>query len=97
MASYSDGHIQNDFSEYEWMVDMDKFDEEELRKIEEEDDIDEIYYWNPEEGCEGSVEGKAEVMAKHGKNSRNNSQERFDERKQGKVENWVWVLDLFMG
>lgn len=55
---------QNPFEEYEWMVDMDKFDQEHLKQIAEDDELEELFYWDPENGCNGTPSGKNEVKQK---------------------------------
>lgn len=45
-----------DFSEYEWMVNSEEFDSQAMKKIEQDDDIDDMFYWDPSKGC---VEGKS--------------------------------------
>lgn len=56
------GSTQKDdfFKEYEWMVDMDQFDEETMQKIEHADDLDDMFYWDVDQGCEGEASGKAQ-------------------------------------
>lgn len=60
------GQGQQDFFEdYEWMVEMDKFDEDTMRQIEkeEDDDIDDMFWWNPDAGCEAAPSTKKEAKA----------------------------------
>lgn len=60
------GSQQNFFEDYEWMVEMDQFDEDTIRQIEkeEDDDLDDMFWWNPDAGCEAAPSTKKQ--AKHG-------------------------------
>lgn len=40
-----------DFSEYEWMMEQDEFDSQAKQRIEQDDDIDDMFYWDPSKGC----------------------------------------------
>lgn len=44
-----------DFSEYEWMMELEEFDSQAMQKIEQDDDLDDMFYWDPTKGC---MEGK---------------------------------------
>lgn len=37
------------------MMDLEKFDEAAMKKLEDDDDIDDMFYWDPTQGC---TEGK---------------------------------------
>jgi hypothetical protein len=45
-----------DFSEYEWMMDLEEFDSQAMQRIEQDDDLDDMFYWDPLKGC---TEGKS--------------------------------------
>jgi len=59
------GSQQDFFEDYEWMVEMDKFDEDTMRQIEkeEDDDLDDMFWWNPDAGCEAAPSTKKEAKA----------------------------------
>jgi len=40
-----------DFSEYEWMMEQEEFDSQAKQRIEQDDDIDDMFYWDPSKGC----------------------------------------------
>lgn len=50
--------MKPDFSEYEWMMDLDEFDEQAMKRIEQNDDLDDMFYWDPSKGV---TEGKSKV------------------------------------
>jgi hypothetical protein len=52
----------NPFEEYEWMMNMDEFDKTTMQEIEEEDELEELFYWDALLGCQGDP-------ADHSKNS----------------------------
>lgn len=49
---------QPDFSEYEWMMDLEEFDEQAMKRIEQNDDLDDMFYWDPTKGV---TEGKSKA------------------------------------
>merc|ERR1712167_365215 len=51
-----------DFSEYEWMMDLEEFDSQAMQRIEQDDDLDDMFYWDPSKGC---TEGKNSVAKKN--------------------------------
>lgn len=51
-----------DFSEYEWMMDLEEFDEQAMKRIEQNDDLDDMFYWDPTKGV---TEGKAKAKQNH--------------------------------
>jgi len=55
-----------DFSEYEWMMEQEEFDSQAKQRIEQDDDIDDMFYWDPSKGC---TAGKS--AAKNGQNVQN--------------------------
>jgi len=43
--------IKPDFSEYEWMMEQEEFDSQAKKRLEQDDDIDDMFYWDPSQGC----------------------------------------------
>jgi len=49
------------FAEYEWMMNPEEFDESALKDIRKQvsaDDLDDMFYWDVDQGCEGQAGGK---------------------------------------
>jgi len=36
---------------YEWMVNSEEFDSQAMQQIEQDDDLDDMFYWDPSKGC----------------------------------------------
>lgn len=52
-----------DFSEYEWMMNLDEFDEQAMKRIEQNDDLDDMFYWDPSKGVtEGKTKAKNQAQ-----------------------------------
>lgn len=64
------GVMKPDFSEYEWMMDLDEFDEQAMKRIEQNDDLDDMFYWDPSKGV---TEGKSKPKHNNRASNRNNN------------------------
>lgn len=63
---------QNFFEDYEWMVDMEEFDEDAIKKFEmEEEDLDDLFYWDVDKGTTTAGKGDQVETQAGGDNRRN--------------------------
>jgi len=63
--------VKPDFAEYEWMMQQDEFDSEAKQRIEQDDDIDDMFYWDPSKGC---TAGKAAAKIQQNVHNQQNGQ-----------------------